>query len=120
MKSLLWALFLLVQIHEHRGCIGEERMGLIELKAFLNSKNNYTNRLILPSWVNETKSECCGWEGVMCNTTTVLGIKTIFLELVRCKNEEEQVKEKFTRHKNLRGSPLKATSTELQRSFTIK
>ena len=50
----------------------------------------------------------------------MLGIKTIFLELVRCKNEEEQVKEKFTRHKNLRGLPLKATSTELQRSFTIK
>jgi hypothetical protein len=69
-KSLLWALLLLIQIHEHRGCIGEERMGLIELKAFLNSKNNYTNRLILPSWVNETKSECCGWEGVTCNTTT--------------------------------------------------
>ncbi len=69
-KSLLWALLLLIQIHEHRGCIGEERMGLIELKAFLNSKNNYTNRLILPSWVNETKSDCCGWEGVTCNTTT--------------------------------------------------
>ena len=62
-KSLLWALLLLVQIHEHRG-IEEERMGFIELKAFLNSNINDTNRLLLPSWVNETKSECCGWEGV--------------------------------------------------------
>ena len=70
MKSLLWALLLFVQIHEHRGCIEEERMGLIELKAFLKSNINYTNRLLLPSWVNETKSGCCGWEGVTCNTTT--------------------------------------------------
>ena len=69
MKSLLWALLLLVQIHEHRG-IEEERMGFIELKAFLNSNINDTNRLLLPSWVNETKSECCGWEGVSCNNTT--------------------------------------------------
>ena len=70
MKSLLWALLLFAQIHEHSGCIEEERMGLIELKAFLKSNINDTNRLLLPSWVNETKSECCGWEGVMCNTTT--------------------------------------------------
>ena len=67
---LLWALLLFVQIHEHRGCIEEERMGLIELKAFLKSNINYTNRLLLPSWINETKSGCCGWEGVTCNTTT--------------------------------------------------
>ncbi|GMY20976.1 receptor-like protein EIX1 [Fagus crenata] len=46
------------------------RMGFIELKAFLNSNINDTNRLLLPSWVNETKSECCGWEEVTCNTTT--------------------------------------------------
>ncbi|GMY34562.1 receptor like protein 21-like, partial [Fagus crenata] len=69
-KSLLWALLLFAQIHEHRGCIEEERMGLIELKAFLKSNIHYTNHLLLPSWVNETKSECCGWEGVTCNTTT--------------------------------------------------
>ena len=37
----------------------------------------------------------------------VLGIKkTIFLELCAMQNEEEHVKEKFTRHKNLRSSPL--------------
>ena len=64
MKSLLWTLLLFVQIHEHRGCIEEERMGFIELKAFLNSNINHTNRLLLLSWVNETKGECCGWEGV--------------------------------------------------------
>ena len=31
-KALLWALVLFVQIHEHRGCIEEERINLLELK----------------------------------------------------------------------------------------
>ena len=68
-KSLLWALVLFVQIHEHRGCIEEERIGLLELKAFMISNSNYTNHLLL-SWVNGTKSECCYWEGVKCSKTT--------------------------------------------------
>ena len=68
-KSLLWALVLFVQIHEHRGCIEEERIGLLELKAFMKSNSNYMDHL-LPSWVNGTKSECCDWEGVKCSKTT--------------------------------------------------
>uniref|UniRef100_A0A7N2LNG9 Leucine-rich repeat-containing N-terminal plant-type domain-containing protein n=2 Tax=Quercus lobata TaxID=97700 RepID=A0A7N2LNG9_QUELO len=66
-KSLLWALLLFVQIHEHRACIEEERMSLLELKAFIKSHTNYD---ILPTWVYETKSECCSWERVNCSTTT--------------------------------------------------
>ena len=68
-KSLLWALLLFVQIHEHEACIEEERTGLLELKAFLKSHTNYTKPL-LPTWVYETKGECCSWERVNCNTTT--------------------------------------------------
>ena len=68
-KSLLWALLLFVQIHEHRACIEEERTGLLELKAFLKSHTNYTKPL-LPTWVYETKGECCSWEQVNCSTTT--------------------------------------------------
>ncbi|KAL4625741.1 hypothetical protein ACB092_05G046800 [Castanea dentata] len=68
-KSLLWALLLFVQIHEHKACIEEERMGLLELKAFLKSYTNYTKPL-LPTWVFETKGECCSWERVNCSTTT--------------------------------------------------
>ena len=48
-KFLLWALLLFVQIHEHRACIEDERMGLLELKAFLKSKTNHTEPL-LPTW----------------------------------------------------------------------
>ena len=69
MKTLLCAFLLFVQIHEHRGCIEEERTGLLELKSFLKSNINHTDAY-LPSWVNEAKSECCGWERVRCNATT--------------------------------------------------
>ncbi|XP_030968997.1 receptor-like protein 56 isoform X3 [Quercus lobata] len=68
-KSLLWALLLFVQIHEHRACIEEERTGLLELKAFLKSHTNYTKPL-LPTWVYETQDECCSWERVNCSPTT--------------------------------------------------
>ncbi|KAL4625723.1 hypothetical protein ACB092_05G046100 [Castanea dentata] len=68
-KSLLWSLLLFVQIHEHRACIEEERMGLLELKAFLKSHTNYTKPL-LPTWVYETKGGCCSWEWVNCSTNT--------------------------------------------------
>ncbi|KAK7854700.1 receptor-like protein 9a [Quercus suber] len=68
-KSLLWALLLFVQIHEHIACIEEERAGLLELKAFLKSHTNYTKPL-LPTWVYETKGECCSWERVNCSTAT--------------------------------------------------
>ncbi|KAK4591038.1 hypothetical protein RGQ29_021288 [Quercus rubra] len=68
-KSLLWSLLLFVQIHEHRACIEEERMGLLELKAFLKSHTNYT-KPFLPTWVYETKGGCCRWERVNCSTTT--------------------------------------------------
>ena len=68
-KSLLWSLLLFVQIHEHRACIEEERMGLLELKTFLKSHTNYTKPL-LPTWVYETKGGCCSWERINCSTTT--------------------------------------------------
>nr|XP_023896825.1 uncharacterized protein LOC112008725 [Quercus suber]POE55485.1 hypothetical protein CFP56_68715 [Quercus suber] len=68
-KSLLWVLLLFVQIHEYRACIEEERMVLLELKAFLKSHTKYTKPL-LPTWVYETKGECCSRERVNCSTTT--------------------------------------------------
>ena len=68
-KSLLWSLLLFVQIHERRACIEEERMGLLELKAFLKSHTNYTKPL-LPTWVYETMGGCCSWEWVNCSTNT--------------------------------------------------
>ena len=91
-KSLLWSLLLFVQIHEHRACIEEERTGLLELKAFLKSNTNYIKPL-LPSWVYETKGECCSWERVNCSTTTG---HVINLKLSNINEEHEQYYRKGT------------------------
>ena len=80
MKCLLWGLIVLVHLHGHRGCFEEERMGLLEIKEeFVRSTPNKTIAYflpspprvnILPSWVDDQKSECCEWERVTCNSTT--------------------------------------------------
>ena len=95
MKILLWALLIFVQIHEHKACIEDERMGLLELKAFLKSKTNHTKPL-LPTWVNNTKSECCSWEQVKCSTSTGHVIK---LTLARI-NQEQTYEEPFFFYEN--------------------
>ncbi|XP_075666068.1 receptor-like protein 14 [Castanea sativa] len=87
-KWLLWGLIVLVHLHGHRGCFEEERMGLLEIKEeFVRSTPNETFQEsikyylpsgvyhlsgghILPSWVDDHKSECCEWERVTCNSTT--------------------------------------------------
>ncbi|KAL4629137.1 hypothetical protein ACB092_05G287000 [Castanea dentata] len=87
-KWLLWGLIVLVHLHGHRGCFEEERMGLLEIKEeFVRSTPNETIQEsikylipsgvyplfgghILPSWVDDHKSECCEWERVTCNSTT--------------------------------------------------
>ena len=80
-KWSLWGLIVLVHLHGHRGCFEEERMGLLEIKEeFVRSTPNATIRdhlypsptwvYILPSWVDDYKSECCEWERVTCNSTT--------------------------------------------------
>ena len=79
-KWLLWGLIVLVHLHGHRGCFEEERMGLLEIKEeFVRSTPNKTITYflhspprvnILPSWVDDQKSECCEWERVTCNSTT--------------------------------------------------
>ncbi|KAM4113371.1 hypothetical protein ACJW30_05G216100 [Castanea mollissima] len=69
-KCFLWGLIVLVHLHGHRGCFEEERKGLLEIKEFVRSRRNITNHHLLPSWVDESKSECCEWERVTCNSTT--------------------------------------------------
>ena len=78
-KWLLLGLIVLVHLHGHRGCFEEERMGLLEIKEeFVRSTPNATIRdylppsrvYILPSWIDDHKSECCEWERVTCNSTT--------------------------------------------------
>ncbi|KAG7969672.1 hypothetical protein I3843_07G043300 [Carya illinoinensis] len=70
-KCLMWALVIFVQIHEHKGCLEEERIGLLQMKAFLKSHYNIGNCPL--SWIEDAdqiSSDCCGWEGISCNSTT--------------------------------------------------
>lgn len=69
MKNLFWGLLVLVQICGRRACFVEERMGLLEFKEFVLSSGDDADHL-LPSWVEDSNSECCGWERVRCNSTT--------------------------------------------------
>jgi hypothetical protein len=70
---LLWGLITLVQIHGHRGCFEEERMGLLQFKEFVRTSGAGADAdRLLPSWVDDLQStsDCCGWERVTCNSTT--------------------------------------------------
>ena len=64
-KWLLWGLIVLVHLHGLRGCFEEETMALLEIKGGFASFED-----LLPSWVDDHKSECCEWERVTCNSTT--------------------------------------------------
>ncbi|XP_043720745.1 receptor-like protein 14 [Telopea speciosissima] len=68
--NCLWVSFvLLLQIQICFGCLEEERIALLEFKAYVNwtdSEYGYG----LPSWVDDRESDCCGWERLLCNQTT--------------------------------------------------
>ncbi|RVW75201.1 hypothetical protein CK203_061758 [Vitis vinifera] len=68
-KYLMWVfILLLVQICGCKGCIEEEKMGLLEFKAFLKLNDEHAD-FLLPSWIDNNISECCNWERVICNPT---------------------------------------------------
>ncbi|XP_059595537.1 receptor like protein 21-like [Vitis vinifera] len=81
-KYLMWVfILLLVQICECKGCIEEEKMGLLEFKAFLKLNDEHAD-FLLPSWLDNNTSECCNWERVICNPTTGQ-VKKLFLNDIR-------------------------------------
>ena len=63
-----WVVIVMVLLQELNGCLEKERLGLMELKAFFNSSSIVEDHL--PSWVDESKADCCSWELVKCNQTT--------------------------------------------------
>ncbi|MED6198455.1 hypothetical protein PIB30_066395 [Stylosanthes scabra] len=48
----------------NNGCFPEEKKSLLEFKSA------YSNESLLPSWVNDPKSNCCEWERVTCDRFT--------------------------------------------------
>ncbi|XP_043817493.1 receptor like protein 21 isoform X2 [Manihot esculenta] len=66
---LLGVLILWIQIHGNKCCFEEERLALLDFKAFVGS-NGFDEDYLLPSWIDDPTSNCCQWERVMCNSTT--------------------------------------------------
>ncbi|WZZ54337.1 hypothetical protein YC2023_054444 [Brassica napus] len=85
-------MLLLWQIHGYKSCILKERKALLELKDYLISKSSeslvgsvlkarpeepdleYGEAIPVLSnyetWTNDTKSDCCWWNGIKCNRTS--------------------------------------------------
>ena len=81
-KYLTWVfILLLVQICGCKGCIEEEKMGLLEFKAFLKMNDENVD-FLLPSWTDNNISECCSWERVICDP--IIGrVKKLSLDNIR-------------------------------------
>lgn len=66
---LAWVMVVSLQMHGHRSCIRKERIGLLALKAYVNSSFSY-------DWPSDTNSNCCRWQRVECDPTSgrVIGL----------------------------------------------
>ncbi|XP_019188814.1 PREDICTED: receptor like protein 30-like [Ipomoea nil] len=66
-KKLLWVVIFVVLVNsmESLGCLEEERIALLQLKA-----NIKVTGKTLASWVDDKKSNCCEWIGVACSNIT--------------------------------------------------
>ncbi|KAH0919314.1 hypothetical protein HID58_026974 [Brassica napus] len=84
-QYLIWVMILLLgQLHGYKSCILKERNALLDLKIFLISTTEEgQSEPVLPSWTNDTTSDCCQWERVKCNSTSgrVLKLSTRGLNL---------------------------------------
>ena len=71
-QYLIWVMILLLgQLHGYKSCILKERNALLDLKIFLISTTEEgQSEPVLPSWTNDTTSDCCQWERVKCNSTS--------------------------------------------------
>ncbi|KAF2592274.1 hypothetical protein F2Q70_00044605 [Brassica cretica] len=61
-------MLLLGLLHGCKSCIEKERKALLELKKYIILRAEEGNSdFILNTWANDTKSNCCLWEGIECN-----------------------------------------------------
>ena len=74
MASVIITVAMILQFHM-KGCVGcveTERMGLLQLKSYLNSIRSPEEETILDAWSDDDpKSDRCNWEKVKCSNATV-------------------------------------------------
>ncbi|CAG7893523.1 unnamed protein product [Brassica rapa] len=67
-QNLIWVMLLMGQLHGYKSCIEKERNALLEFKKYLISQSiEEESNSVLPTWTNDTKSDCCLWEGLKCS-----------------------------------------------------
>ncbi|XP_020890616.1 LOW QUALITY PROTEIN: LRR receptor-like serine/threonine-protein kinase FLS2 [Arabidopsis lyrata subsp. lyrata] len=70
-QYLIWVLILMGQLHGYKSCIQKERNALLKLKKYIISISEEGDfNFFFNTWTNDTKSDCCRWEGVECNRTS--------------------------------------------------
>nr|GMC71299.1 probable LRR receptor-like serine/threonine-protein kinase At4g36180 [Ipomoea batatas] len=76
MRSLqllaVWSLLIVSELGGHECCVEQEKMGLLNIKAFFMDINNGTpaeGHHTLPTWVDKG-DDCCTWGRVSCNPRT--------------------------------------------------
>ncbi|WZZ67443.1 hypothetical protein YC2023_078813 [Brassica napus] len=68
-------MLLLGLLHGCKSCIEKERKALLELKKYILLRAEEGSDFILNTWTNDTKSNCCLWEGIECNQISLRIIK---------------------------------------------
>nr|AMM42872.1 LRR-RLK [Vernicia fordii] len=84
-KQTLWVLIILQAISGYRSCLEQERLGLLDIKAYLNQNDARTDHL-LPSWRDASATpvtDCCSWERVKCNNSTTARVVELSLNNMR-------------------------------------
>ncbi|KAI4353899.1 hypothetical protein L6164_002820 [Bauhinia variegata] len=84
---LVFYFMVLVQILGSEGCMREERTALLDIKAFLNTYNDSSIDHDLYLWVNDTESDCCSWNRVMCNPSSGHVVK-LYLQGLRTSSRQ--------------------------------
>ncbi|CAN6998759.1 unnamed protein product [Brassica oleracea var. botrytis] len=72
-QNLIWVILMLLmgQLHGYKSCTEKERNALLELKKYLISLSiEEESNSVRPTWSNDTKSDCCLWEGLKCSGTS--------------------------------------------------
>lgn len=70
-QKLILVILLLGELHGYKSCIEKERKALLELKKHVISQSFTRDPdFILTDWTNDTKSDCCRWDGIKCSRTS--------------------------------------------------
>ncbi|XP_020535229.1 receptor-like protein 9a isoform X2 [Jatropha curcas] len=68
-KFSLWVFIILVQMNAYKACLEQERIGLLQIRAFIKSNCEIQDNL--DSWVDDRIStNCCDWDRITCNSTS--------------------------------------------------